>query len=303
MIDRFTDWLGAQGRASATIAAYRADLAQLYAVAITGPTAADALPALTADHLRVWRHTLDGMAPATRDRKLAAVRVFCRWLEQEGLPAPSGWRGLLAFVAREQDDPRTLTAQQLDALVAAPLRRRRGMHHGDLRERGDTPDDLRDHALLALLCATGARSSEIVGLDLGDLHVPAAVVRVSAGTRRERDLWLDQRATAALARYLEVRTGILGRRRSEALFVNAAHQPAGPRLTRQGFWLIVKGHAAEAGLPGWVRPGVVRGSIARALLAASSVEDVRAILGDARLATTQNRIPRRRVAQRARRTA
>jgi integrase/recombinase XerD len=276
LLRRYLDDLVAQGRSPNTVAAYTNDLAQLV----------DALhrahPGFTWNRVkRAWLHgVIDELearnyAAATVARKIAAIKSFFHWLRAqlaieadptEHLDAPRVPRPV----------PRTLTPDQLDALLGAPLAKPRA------------PEPLRDAAMLRLLRATGCRVSELVGLDLDDLDLASDYVRVlGIGSRygtRERHVPLDHLAHQVLDDYLrEARPKLAGSAPTTALFLN--HR--GERLTRQGFWLILRGHAQAANLPGPVTPHTLRHSFAVHLLRGNaSVRDVQELLGHANVATT-----------------
>jgi integrase/recombinase XerD len=161
---------------------------------------------------------------------------------------------------------------------------------------GSAPRQLRDRALLELLYATGARISEVVGLDVDDVDLVAApgagsvpaVVRLSGKGGKQRVVPVGSFAAGALAAYLvRARPALASAARrgqpSHAVFLNAR----GGRLTRQGAWGALRGAAARAGLAD-VSPHTLRHSFATHLLdGGADVRVVQELLGHASVTTTQ----------------
>jgi integrase/recombinase XerD len=169
--------------------------------------------------------------------------------------------------------PKSLSPGQVDELLELPL-------------RDPTPERLRDKAMLELLYATGMRVSELVALNLRDLNMESESVRCVGKGGRERILPISGSATTALEEYLDIARTQLARgssQKTEALFLN--HR--GKRLTRQGFWLILKGYAESMGL-GDLTPHTLRHSFAAHMLSGGAdIRSVQALLGHASLSTTQ----------------
>jgi integrase/recombinase XerD len=142
--------------------------------------------------------------------------------------------------------------------------------------------------MITLLYTTGMRVSELVALNLDDLDSQAGAITCARGdgnNRHERVLPLTREALEALQYYLRlVRPHLIAHHPEEAaLFVN--HH--GERLTRQGFWLIVKGYARQAGITG-ITPQMLRHSFAALMLQnGAELRSVQEMLGHAHLATTQ----------------
>jgi integrase/recombinase XerD len=207
---------------------------------------------------------------ASRARKLAAVKSFFAFLRQRGEiktnPALQIGSPRVGRVA-----PKTISREEVERLLAAPARRQ-------------TPEALRDRAMFAVLYATGMRVSELVSLDVSSLDRVAGSVRCVGRGGRERILQLDETAREALEAYLmRGRPALLRSGPSPALFLN--HR--GDRLTRQGFWLLVKGYAQEAGIRGPLTPHTIRHSFAAHLLGSGAqLREVQRRLGHASISTT-----------------
>jgi integrase/recombinase XerD len=139
--------------------------------------------------------------------------------------------------------------------------------------------------MLRLLYSSGLRVSEMVALNIDDVDLSSGYVRCINRNGRERIIPLDADAVDALRGYVDTARISLVRRRDEpALFVNRR----GDRLTRQGFWLILKERARQAGLPDDVTPQSLRHSFAiRLLHDKTDLREVQELLGHANITTTQ----------------
>src|SRR5207237_4622902 len=134
--------------------------------------------------------------------------------------------------------------------------------------------------------ATGMRVGELVMVDVDDVDFGAGQVRVIGRGNRERSLPLDQATLDSIRAYLDQARPFLTRnaRDETALVVNQR----GLRLTRQGFWLIMKGLVREAGLPAIMTPHMLRHSFATHHIGeGTGLEELRQLLGHASIATTQ----------------
>jgi integrase/recombinase XerD len=212
-------------------------------------------------------------APATVARKVAAVKSFCAFLLDHG-DLTTNPTAAVDSPRAPKPVPRPMTTSDVDALLHEPLR------HG-------TPEAIRDAAMLELMYATGMRVTELVSLNLDSLHLSPrpAYVRCLGKGAKERTIPVYDQAIAAVERYLdESRPLLLKDRPQIALFVNRR----GERLTRQGFWLILKGYAKSAGIEAHVTPHTLRHSFATHMLrGGASVRDVQELLGHANVSTTQ----------------
>lgn len=208
-------------------------------------------------------------APSTVARRVAAIRTFFGFLQQQGLIERNpAWE--LASPRVVKAAPRTLTDEELARLLAPPP------------PEAD-PKAVRNHALLAVLSATGLRVSEAVNLRLGDVDWEAFTLACRSGDRA-RHLPLNS-AGDPLRRYLdEARPALVTARTTDELFLN--HR--GQKLTRQGAWLILKEAASAAGVTADITPHTLRHSFARLLLAEGhDLRTVQALLGHVNLSTTQ----------------
>lgn len=257
-----------------TVLAYRNDLNQ--ACTYLSCQQIQNWPEVTHEHLAAYmlemRESQD-YRPATIARKLAALKAFFRYLRAADLVATDPLENFEApRVAR--GSPQTLTQEQIASLFQ--------------QIEVAQPTGQRDFAMLHLLSTTGMRVSELVSLDLADVRIELASV-ICSGRRgrnqRERTLPLSSATVEAIQHYLnEVRPQLAMRHPEEqALFLN--HR--GERLTRQGFWLIIKGYARQAGITE-ITPHVLRHSFAVLMLREGmELRSVQELLGHAHLSTTQ----------------
>ena len=276
VLGRWLDELATErGLAANSLAAYRRDLlrmeADLRAQGVE-PLAADS--AALAGHLR--RLLRAGMAPRTQRRALAAMRGFYGHLlaagERDANPAEP-----LLPPRKMRQLPKVLSEAEVEALLAAP-------------DTG-TALGVRDRAMIELLYATGLRVSELVGLTLGQLRLDDGYLVAFGKGGKERVVPVGERAEEWVRRYLsEARGGLRrkggrkgGQGRHEEVFLNHRGEP----LTRQGFWKVLRGYGAGAGLRA-LSPHVLRHSFATHLLEhGADLRAVQTMLGHADISTTE----------------
>ncbi|MCR9148686.1 MAG: tyrosine recombinase [Rhodobacteraceae bacterium] len=224
----------------------------------------------------------EGLARATRARRLSALKQFYRFLFDERLRGDNPALRI-AGPGKARTLPRTLSEAEVTALLDSA------------RRTGRTPADrLRNTCLLELLYATGMRVSELVGLPVQAARGDPRMLLVRGKGGKERLVPLSAPARAALAAWLALRD----RAEAEARAANRALPPGrhlfpargkAGHLTRQGFFVILKEIAAAAGIdPDRVTPHRLRHAFATHLLAGGA--DLRAIqmmLGHADVATTE----------------
>ena len=268
ILQRYLESLSLErGLSDHTIAAYRRDLARLAA-----GLAARKLGLLGADSAALSAHIRElrrqGLSSRSIARALASIRGFYRHLVESAerpdnpavnLARPKLWRKL----------PRVLREGQVETLLAAP----------DL----DKPLGRRDRAMLELLYATGLRVSELVGLRLPQLRLDVGFVVVHGKGGKERIVPVGEEAEAWIYRYLNETRPELARGRHEFVFVNRS----GARLSRQGFWKILRGYGNQVGIRE-ISPHLLRHSFATHLLEhGADLRAVQAMLGHADISTTQ----------------
>ncbi len=253
-----------------TVAAYRRDLTRVQTWA----------QAAGRDIAELDRHALEaivrdamtsGLSPTSTARLVAAMRGLFKHLRLRGDVTQNPAEDLQAprlFAAL----PKFLSAEQVDALLAAP--------------DTSTGIGLRDRALIEVLYATGLRVSELVGLRIPDVALDRGYLQCLGKGRKTRIVPLGDQAVHWVRRYLsDARPGFVAKRETPYLFVSAR---GGRRLSRAGFWKILKGYGSKAGIRSPLSPHVLRHSFATHLLERGA--DLRAIqtmLGHADLSTTQ----------------
>ncbi|MDA0269983.1 MAG: site-specific tyrosine recombinase XerD [Chloroflexi bacterium] len=275
--EAFLHYLSAErGSSKNTIDAYRNDLNGFRRfLGEQGTVNGDPAKVITRDAILNYIADLNARryAKATVARKVAAVKSFCAYLLDHG--------DLTSNPAAQVDSPRApkpvpkpMTTDEVDALLHEPC-------------KFDSPEAKRDAAMLELMYATGMRVTELVSLNMDSLqvNVSPAWVRCLGKGSKERTIPVHEQAVEALEQYLgNGRPLLLKNRPHQALFVNRR----GERLTRQGFWLILKGYAKSAGIEAHVTPHTLRHSFATHLLrGGASVRDVQELLGHANVSTTQ----------------
>jgi len=149
----------------------------------------------------------------------------------------------------------------------------------------ETDRDIRNKAMVELLYASGMRASELLNLDVADLYLDMGFVRCTGKGSKERIVPIGEVATEAIKAYLGgARQGLLKEERTEALFLNRL----GKRMSRQGFWKILKEQARIAGIKKEISPHKLRHSFATHLIEnGADLRIVQELLGHADISTTQ----------------
>jgi len=211
-------------------------------------------------------------APATMARKVAAIKSFFNFLVSEGTLKKNPTEGISGPKVGKAL-PRAISVEDVEKLLEQP-------------DKVSTPEAKRDKAMLELLYATGMRVSEMVSLNLRDVNLKAGFVRCFGKGSKERIIPIHNKAIKAVKTYIdEARPRILGATSETAMFLNRR----GQRLTRQGFWLILKGYAEKAKIEADITPHVLRHSIATHLLHSGkmNLRELQELLGHANISTTQ----------------
>ncbi len=276
-VGRFLAFLSVEkGASTNTIAAYRNDLAQFRSF-VSGHESNGHRSWDGVGRDLVLSYVLDlkerQYAEATVARKVAAIKSFFVFLAAEGL-VPKDPTESLSSPRVGKALPKAISAAEIERLLQQPSKR-------------TTPEARRDAGMLELLCATGLRVTELVSLDVTSAHVTGGqpYIRCIGKGSKERTLPISARAAEAVQAYLANARPQLVRSQSEkALFLNRR----GERLTRQGFWLILKTYTKSAGITSEVTPHTLRHSFATHLLrGGASLRDVQEFLGHANISTTQ----------------
>lgn len=210
-----------------------------------------------------------GRSNSTITRITASVRCYFQFLAKEGIVSANPMSGVKAVKA-EKKLPEILSGKEIDLLLAQP----------DVTEA----KGCRDKAMFELLYATGIRVSELIGLNIEDINFEIGVIRCS-GSKGERIIPLYTNALKSVEHYIKtVRYYSVIDADEHALFVNMN----GQRLTRQGFWKIIKQYTKQAGIKKDITPHTLRHSFAAHLLEnGAQLKDIQQMLGHSDISSTQ----------------
>jgi integrase/recombinase XerD len=204
---------------------------------------------------------------STTARKVASAKSFFKFMVDSGrmkenptqkLPSPQVSRHAISFLSPSEYQKLLAEATKLS-----------------------TPEAKRDAVMLELLYATGLRISELVSLSVKDIDLKQNCVHINS----KRQVPFDHRLSLILGKFLRSdRLDLLYDESEEALFLNRR----GKRLTRQGFWQIIKSYASRAGLGGKVTPQALRHSFARRKLqGGTELRQLQQLLGHAYISSTR----------------
>jgi integrase/recombinase XerD len=276
-IDTFLNHLSTEkGFAENTIAAYRNDLGQL-ASFIQEHSRRQGLARrwFQVDHKLIMSYIIAlkerGYAPTTVARKVASVKSLFKFLVDQGIVDKMPTENLGSLRVRKAL-PKSISVARVEELLKQP-------------EKSSSPEAKRDKAMLELLYATGMRVSELMKLNLEDVNIQGGRVHCSGKGARKRDISISREATQSVQRYIdEARSQLMRNEGEKALFLNRL----GERLTRQGFWQILKNYASAAKLGDKVTPSILRHSLATHLLSqGADLHSVQQRLGHANISSTQ----------------
>ena len=208
-------------------------------------------------------------AASSISRSIASIRAFFQFLCQK-----DGWKENPAEKLKapkiEKKLPDILTVEEVDLLLRQP--------------KGNTAKGIRDKAMLELLYATGIRVSELIGLKVNDINLKLGYLNCSSGGR-ERVIPFGTTAKQAVENYMaKSRAQLLGEGKSDFLFLNCS----GKSMSRQGFWKVLKGYAASAGIHQDITPHTLRHSFAAHLVQnGADLKSVQEMMGHSDISTTQ----------------
>lgn len=213
----------------------------------------------------------NGKSSKTIARHIASIRAFHQFLLRDRVVEEDPTVHIETPQA-ERTLPKVLSMEEVEALLEFPHKKD---HFG-----------VRDKAMLELLYATGIRVSELINLNIDDIHLMMGFIRCIGKGNKERIIPIGGAATTAIQMYLnEARSRFFtGKEKDDALFLN--HH--GKRLTRQGFWKILKQIGKEARIEKEITPHTLRHSFATHLLEnGADLRAVQEMLGHADISTTQ----------------
>lgn len=269
----FRDYVTAErGMAKNTVMAYQRDLSRYRDWIASGGLANYLTPTVRELTSYLAHLKAEGLAPPSIARNLIATKMFYRFLRLEErvqqntvelLGSPKLWERI----------PQVLNPESVEKLLHAP--------------RNEDRFYLRDRALLETLYATGSRASEVVNLQLADLHLDSSFCKCTGKGSKQRVVPLGAPAISALKIYLHDLRPTLTQadKNNPWVFVSKG----GKRLTREMLWVLVKKYVRRVGLNSEVSPHTLRHSFATHLLAGGAdLRTVQELLGHANIRTTQH---------------
>ena len=211
----------------------------------------------------------EGRSGATRSRCLASLKNFYVYLVSSGFLEKTPVSDI-RIDRGEKKLPQILTGREIEMLLAQPV---------CVDAKG-----YRDKAMLEVMYATGIRVSELIELDIDDVNLDAGVIKC-AGSKKSRVIPLYPAALRALNAYVrDIRNSMLAEPDEAALFVNVN----GTRMSRQGFWKILKHYQASAHIEKEITPHTLRHSFAVHLLEnGADIDSLQELMGHCDISSTQ----------------
>ena len=254
---------------SNTVSSYMRDIRQFsdWLRATEGIDVVDASQLNISDYLE--HLDTEGRSAATKSRNLASLKNFYAYVVSTGFleqtPVTS-----IKIERGEKKMPQILTGREIELLLAQPV--------------CVDPKGFRDKAMLEVMYATGIRVTELIDLNMEDVNLEQGIIKCS-GSRKSRAIPLYPAALRALAVYVrDVRAGMLADPREQALFVNVN----GVRMSRQGFWKILKHYQDTAHIDKEITPHTLRHSFAVHLLEnGADIGSVQELMGHSDISSTQ----------------
>ena len=252
-----------------TLNSYARDLNQFQAWLLdTGITD---LKKVNRDTVSEYLHHMgdQGKSPATITRSAASIRSFYNYMMQAGRVKANPAKAVTTAKV-ERKCPEILTNREVELFLEQP--------------KCEDEKGFRDHAMLELLYATGIRVSELIDLNVEDVNLELGILKC-ASAKKSRVIPLYPAALRALSVYLkEVRLLMVDDPREQALFVNVG----GARMSRQGFWKILKSYQEKAGIEKDITPHTLRHSFAVHLLEnGADLGSLQELMGHSDISSTQ----------------
>lgn len=268
LLNDYTDYLVTDKKVSAnTLQSYIRDIKQYfdYLESVGIKDCTSVTPTVYLNYMAYLQKL--GKAPTSVSRVIASTRNFYRYLCNKKMCELNPVEKVHALKS-ERKLPQILTGDEIKLLLAQP---------SGIEFKGK-----RDKAMLELLYATGIRVTELVSLNLNDVNLDVGYIICRRQTN-ERVIPIYPRATEALKDYInQERTYLVDE--PDALFINTN----GTRLTRQGFWKIIKAYKEKAGISKDITPHTLRHSFAAHLLEnGADIKSLQEMLGHADISSTQ----------------
>ena len=252
-----------------TVLSYNRDLTKL--ISFLKGKRIDGFEKVTEDDLKAYVKSLtdDGFKSATISRNIASIKALFHYLVNEDL-VENDPSSKLKSPKIEKKIPEILTMSEVVSLLEQP--------------KGDSPKEIRDKAMLELLYATGIRVSELINLDLADINMQMNYINCHDGNK-SRTIPFGKEARTALSKYLDGgRAAIIDDKSCTLLFANCS----GQKMSRQGFWKLIKHYAKKAGIEVDITPHTLRHSFAAHLVEnGADLRSVQEMLGHSDISTTQ----------------
>ena len=270
LIHAYENYLKKVRQASSnTVSSYMRDIRQFSEWLQT----AEGIGVLDASQLNIsdyLSHLQQEKSGATVSRVLASLKSFYAYLISSGFLADSPVSGEIHVDRGEKKLPQILSGKEVELLLTQP----------------STTDSkgIRDKAMLEVMYATGIRVSELIDLNMGDVNLELGCIQCS-NARKTRAIPLYPAALRALELYIkDVRVMMLADPEEQALFVNVS----GVRMSRQGFWKILKHYQSKAGIEKEITPHTLRHSFAVHLLEnGADINSLQELMGHSDISSTQ----------------
>ena len=269
MLDSFTAYLVDDKKVSEnTLQSYKRDIIQ-YIDYLDTLGISDCTSVSHATYLNYMMHLQNiGKAPTTISRSIASTRAFYKYLCMSNMCCINPTEKVHALKT-ERKMPQILTADEVKLLIEQPS--------------GSDIKSIRDKAMLEILYATGIRVTELVSLNIEDADTDIGYI-ICHKKIKERIIPVYPRAAAVLKTYIKEARKIMAEPDTNALFVNTN----GSRLTRQGFWKIIKHYKETAKIDKDITPHTLRHSFAAHLLEnGADIKSLQEMLGHADISSTQ----------------
>ena len=271
LIQAYENYLTKVKQASSnTVFSYMRDVKQfdVWLQSAAGVDVVDATQVNISDYLA---HLVqEGRSGATVSRSLASLKNFYSYVISSGFLSESPVSGEIHVERGEKKPPQIISGKEVELLLAQPA--------------GVDPKGLRDKAMLEVMYATGIRVTELINLDVSNVNLDLGVIKC-AGAKKSRLIPLYPAALKALSVYMnEVRDIMLARPDEQALFVNVS----GERMSRQGFWKILKHYQLTAHIDKEITPHTLRHSFAVHLIEnGADLGSVQELMGHSDISSTQ----------------
>ena len=253
-----------------TVSSYMRDIRQ-FSAWLTSNAGTDLLHA-TGLHIRSYLDWLQqqGKSGATASRNLASLKNFYAYAVSAGFLEASPVTSEIHVDRGEKKLPQILTGREVELLLAQPS--------------VSDPKGLRDKAMLEVMYATGIRVTELIELNVEDVNLELGIIKCS-NSKKNRAIPLYPAALKAIGQYIrEVRFTMVSDPAEQALFVNVG----GARMSRQGFWKILKHYQAKAGIEKDITPHTLRHSFAVHLLEnGADLGSLQELMGHSDISSTQ----------------